>query len=416
MRTFSILLIGLLFIQTVSKDGISNALHSPCDGKDSLPDTEGGAAFTIVKVASLTSGSVISTTDTPGDDETVCCGLNDTITVSAAPNPTGAWPYGTPTWEGDIARTITADTVEVDTSSYGVKTVTARCGTSSVSIRVVIAKIDAIAVKRSDLPDTSFAGTATIAAGGKASAVHRANVRATIMPSDYTGKVDLTFTASLSGAAAHTGTSVNGRLDIGDGSVVGDNSSTIHVTHVTNGHFDGILTSSNVKRNCMVTIDGKTAQAAFEWDCAGSRNFEFANYFIPEESENIFFYPTLQEIAGEDTNDNGISGEGAIGGHSMPFVVGFVKVQFWAYDLDLDDFMDYGELTVNVTPGTDPDVVYGRKVSDLIDIDVTTEPLTGKYKNVQTVYDDYFFHGSYYSEVQVLEYCFDVYDLDVFAQ
>ncbi|MBR6059519.1 MAG: hypothetical protein IKP58_15230 [Victivallales bacterium] len=68
-----------------------------------------------------------------------------------------------------------------------------------------------------------------------------------------------------------------------------------------------------------------------------------------------------------------------------------------------------------VTPGTDPTVVYGLKVSDLIEIDVTTEPISGKYKSVQTVYDDYFFWSDYYTEVQVLEYCFDVYDLDVFA-
>ena len=378
--------------------------------------TEGSASFTVVKVGSLTSGDVVSTTDTPGDDETVCCGLNETVTVSAAPYPAGAWPYGAPTWEGDVARAVTADMVEVDTSSYGVKIVTARCGISSVSIRVVIAKIDSIAVKRSDLPDTSFAGLATIAAGGKSSAVHKASVRAYVTPSGYTGKVDLTFTASLSGAAAHAGTSVNGRLDIGDGSVVGDNSATIHVTHVTDGHFDGILASSNVRRDCTVTIDGKSARVAFEWDCAGSRNFDYEDYFIPEEPEDIFFYPTLQEIAGEDTNNNGLSGEGAINGHSMPFVVGFVKVQFWSYDLELDDYVDYGETTVNVTPGTDPAVVYGLKVSDLIDIGATTEPLTGKYKSVQTVYDDYFFYGSYYSEVQVLEYCFDVYDLDVFAQ
>ncbi|MBO7620994.1 MAG: hypothetical protein J6T06_10810 [Victivallales bacterium] len=376
----------------------------------------GSASFTVVKVASLTSGNVVSTTDTPGDDETVCCGLNDTVTVSAAPYPAGAWPYGAPTWEGDVARTVTADTVEVDTSSYGVKTVTARCGTSSVSIRVVIAKIDAVAVKRSDLPETSFAGTATVAAGGKSSAVHKASVRAYVTPSNYTGKVDLTFTASLSGAAAFTGTSVNGRLDNGEGSVVGDTSSVIHVTHVTDGHFDGILASSNVRRDCTVTIDGRTARVAFEWDCAGSRNFEYEDYFIPEEPEDIFFYPTLQEIAGEDTNNNGISGEGAVNGHSMPFVVGFVKVQFWAYDLELDEFVDFGETTVNVAPGTDPAVVYGLKVSDLIDIDATTEPVSGKYKSVQTVYDDYFFYNNYYSEVQVLEYCFDVYDLDVFAQ
>ena len=199
------------------------------------------------------------------------------------------------------------------------------------------------------------------------------------------------------------------------GSVVGDGSAIFHATYATDGHFDGTLASSNVKRNCTVTIDGQSAQVAFEWDYAGSRNFDYNDYFIPEEAEDVFFYPTLLEIAGEDANNNGIAGESAIDGHSMPFVVGYVTVQFWAYDLELDDYVDYGEMTVNVTPGTDPTVVYGLKVSDLIEIDATTELIPGKYKSVQTVYDDYFLVNDYYTEVQVIEYCFDVYDLDVFA-
>ena len=375
----------------------------------------GSASFTVVKVASLTSGNVVSTTDTPGDDETVCCGLNDTVTVSAAPYPAGAWPYGAPTWEGDVARTVTADTVEVDTSSYGVKTVTARCGTSSVSIRVVIAKIDAVAVKRSDLPETSFAGTATVAAGGKSSAVHKASVRAYVTPSNYTGKVDLTFTASLSGAAAFTGTSVNGRLDIGDGSVVGDNSATIHVTHVTNGHFDGILTSSNVKRNCTVTIAGKTAQAAFEWDCAGSRNFDYDYYFFDGVPSDVMFYPTLDEIATEDEDNDGITGEGAIDGHVMDVDVIRLKVDYWIYDCENEEYIDEGGITeMDVTPDTNPVIAYGIRVNDLFDVDTVTEQPSGRYINTQTVYDYYYYDGDVMACITVLEYVFDFFDMGVY--
>lgn len=364
----------------------------------------GSASFTVVKVASLTSGSVVSTTDTPGDDETVCCGLYDTVTVSAAPYPAGAWPYGAPTWEGDVARTVTADTVEVDTSSYGVKTVTARCGTSSVSIRVVIAKIDAIAVKRSDLPDTSFAGTATVAAGGKSSAVHKASVRAYVTPSNYTGKVDLTFTASLSGAAAFTGTSVNGRLDIGDGSVVGDNSATIHVTHVTNGHFDGILTSSNVKRNCTVTIAGKTAQAAFEWDCAGNDSLDYPYDFVPEEGDNVFFRPLLDD----DDDDS------AIDGHGMHFEATVIVVRYWTFDWQTFDFLLSEEDEIEIPHGYDPEIVDGVYASDLLVITGTTEISAGEYRSVHTVYDYWEYGDDADFGIEVMEYNFRVYDNDCY--
>ena len=369
----------------------------------------GSASFTVVKVASLTSGNVVSTTDTPGDDETVCCGLNDTVTVSAAPYPAGAWPYGAPTWEGDVARTVTADTVEVDTSSYGVKIVTARCGISSVSIRVVIAKIDSIAVKRSDLPDTSFASTATIAAGGKSSAVHKASVRAYVTPSGYTGKVDLTFTASLSGAAAYTGTTVNGRLDIGDGSVVGDNSSVIHVTHVANGHFDGTLTSSNVTRNCTVTVAGKTAQAAFEWDCAGSKDFDYPPYFIVGETDNITFYPTL----------NVICGDGAITGHQMFYGTLEMEVEYWVYDYIYDDYVEGPTTTVIPVPCEGNALVrYNVTANDLITHSATSEIQTGAYRNQQTVYDFYYYDEDDCIEyvILVLNYTFTVYDRDALSE
>jgi len=364
--------------------------------------TEGSASFTVVKVGSLTSGNVVSTTATPGDDETVCCGLNDTVAVSAAPYPAGAWPYGAPTWEGDIARTVASDTVEVDTSSYGVKTVTARCGTSSVSIRVVIAKIDAIAVKRSDLPDTSFASTATIAAGGKSSAVHKASVRAYVTPSNYTGKVDLTFTASLSGAAAYTGTTVNGRLDIGDGSVVGDTSSVIHVTHVTNGHFDGVLTSGNVKRNCTVTIDGKTAQAAFEWDSEGNDSLDYPYDFVPEEGDDVFFSPLL-----DDEDD-----DSAIDGHDIHFEATFIVVRYWTFDWETFEFSQSDEDTIEIPHGDDPEIVDGVYASDLLVITGTVELSAGEYRSVHTVYDYWESGEDAAFGIEVTEYYFRVYDND----
>ena len=81
MRRFLAIIIGLLFIVVLPGDGASKVLHALCPENEPPSSTEGSASFTVVKVGSLTSGSVVSTTATPGDDETVCCGLNDTVTV-----------------------------------------------------------------------------------------------------------------------------------------------------------------------------------------------------------------------------------------------------------------------------------------------------------------------------------------------
>ncbi len=286
-----------------------------------------------------------------------------------------------------------------------------------MSIRVVIAKIDAVAVKRSDLPETSFAGTATVAAGGKSSAVHKASVRAYVTPSNYTGKVDLTFTASLSGAAAFTGTSVNGRLDIGDGSVVGDNSATIHVTHVTNGHFDGILTSSNVKRNCTVTIAGKTAQVTFEWDCAGSKDFDYDEFFFPGLEFEAVFYPTLDEIATEDEDEDGIIGEGAIDSHMMDFDIMKIKYDYWIYDYEAEEYVDEGEVVeIDIPLNSNPVIRFDVTLDDLFEFDDVVEQPGGKYLGTMIVRDYIEDTGTVVKCICIMGYTLDVFDMEVFEE
>ena len=62
------------------------------------------------------------------------------VTVIATPLPTGAWPTGKPTWSGDVLSSSGA-TATVNTSTPGVKTVTATCG-NSVTIRICVASLD----------------------------------------------------------------------------------------------------------------------------------------------------------------------------------------------------------------------------------------------------------------------------------
>ncbi len=96
-------------------------------------------AFRVVAVTSLSCGNVSSTTPTPGNIETLVipAGYNNgSVTLTATPMPSGAWPAGKPAWSGDIASSSGA-TATVDTTSTGVKTITASCG-NNISLRIIV--------------------------------------------------------------------------------------------------------------------------------------------------------------------------------------------------------------------------------------------------------------------------------------
>ena len=75
--------------------------------------------ITFVEVFSVESGSVTSTTNAPSVAETRVVAKSstsgDTITITANPNPSGAWPTGKPTWTatGGVTLTSTANANQV---------------------------------------------------------------------------------------------------------------------------------------------------------------------------------------------------------------------------------------------------------------------------------------------------------------
>jgi len=95
-------------------------------------------------VKSLSCDGVVSTTDTPGDAETVVVSkgaAGSSVTITAAMEPTDSErPTSRPVWSG-VSGTAGSLTANVPTDAIGNFTVIADCGTSSVAIRVIVAEV-----------------------------------------------------------------------------------------------------------------------------------------------------------------------------------------------------------------------------------------------------------------------------------
>ena len=387
-------------------------LSASLGGRLSLP-------FRLVGVASLSCEGVTSTTDTAGNNETLVIpvGYNSgSVTLTAMPTPSGDWPAGYPAWNWATPTAQDPAVATLSTATPGTYTVTAECG-NTIGLTVQVIGVSGLTARRADSGD-SFGESATIAAGGKSSDVHKAEIKILLWPVPLK-QATLTFPASLSGAAAHQGTDVAAVLTCGASTLTGNTSGTVTLGAIDlmEGTAAAELKSSNVTRLCTASIGGSSVNVGMVWDIGGSINFEYDDFFIPGDEEEIFFYPTLYEISGEDVDSDGIAGEGAIGGHSMLFKATTITVSIWAYDWEEDEYIENGEETITIVPGQDPEIAYGVYVSDLIEIGTTTEPVTGKYKSIQTVYDWYEFIDDYIDfGVEVLEYSFDAYDTEVFVR
>ena len=96
----------------------------------------------VVGVGSVSAGGQISI---PGNIKTIYVAKGSdgaTIPVTAAPNPSGAWPSGRPTWKfGEDTQTTTGSSISFPIHTAGTTTVTATCGTSSCAINIVVVEI-----------------------------------------------------------------------------------------------------------------------------------------------------------------------------------------------------------------------------------------------------------------------------------
>ena len=126
-------------------------LYSVYAARNSNGAFQAFAAVTLVGVKQLsaTSGSttVTSTTDSPGDDESICIDVKQTgiaggsVSITAVPEPGNQWPENQPEWYvGDtkVQTGGTSYTFSAGDQSIGVYKVEARCGNSKKAINVYI--------------------------------------------------------------------------------------------------------------------------------------------------------------------------------------------------------------------------------------------------------------------------------------
>ncbi len=399
-------------------DGVNFTMEGPYTV--TLTPCEGGRLtmpFTFVGVGSVSCGGVTSTTATPGTNETLVVPVgynNGTLTLTAAPTPSGAWPPGQPVWANATATVQNPSTATLSTATAGTYNVMATCG-NTVAMTVQVVGVSGITARRKGTGD-SFGSTATIAAGGKNTDVHKAEIKVQLSPSPLK-QVAVTVPASLSGAAAHAGTNVAAVLSCGNSSIAGNSSGTITLTDIdtTTGSATAILTSSNVTRTCTVNIGGQSLNVTMAWDISGIHDFEFDDYFLPDMESDVIFYPTLDEIALLDEDEDGTPGEGAIGGHDIVFHVTKVTFDYWSFDYDAWEYVDEGGVVeLDVMPGSNPILRFGVRLDDLLEIDDVTEAAPGKYVNPQTVYYYYNDTGTVIECIAITEYEFDAYDMEVY--
>lgn len=196
-------------------------------------------------------------------------------------------------------------------------------------MKVQVIGVSGLTARRKGTTD-AFGASATIAAGGKSSDVHKAEIKVQLNPVPLK-QATLTFSASLSGAAAHQGTDVAAVLSCGNSSVTGNSTGTLTLGTIdlTEGTASAELKSSNVTRTCTATIGGKAVTVGMDWDIAGSKDFDYPPYFTVEETDDITFYPTL----------NTICDDGAVTQHQMFFQTFQLEVVYWAYDYNLGTYL-----------------------------------------------------------------------------
>ena len=129
--------------QTWSGIGTKTLSVTASCGYDSQATASKG--IRVVGVASVSAGGVTSTTNNPGASQTVYVAKGSpgaTIPVTAAPNPSGSWPSGRPTWKfGADTQTTTGPSISFPIDTAGTTTVTATCGTSSCAIKIIVVEV-----------------------------------------------------------------------------------------------------------------------------------------------------------------------------------------------------------------------------------------------------------------------------------
>ena len=340
----------------LDSDGVNNSCH--------ICDTNGdGAAETCYTCDSNDDGvkeSCVKPIGISGPD-VVCIDHDATFTVSATPS----W-YHLVAWSGgDDPASGSGATYTTKWTSTGEKVVRATSGQCSFEKTVTVVQIASIEGRRTGSGD-AFGSSATIAAGGYSSDVHKADVEMTIAPLP-TVAYTVDCPVSLANAEGYLGEppdNVRAKLYMG-GSLVVEGNGTGYVTFSSpDGKATGYLQSSNLGRTCTISSGLGSAQVTFAWDTpgGGAYDYEFPDYFVPGIADTVKFFATLQEVSGLDEDGDGTGGEGLIDLHEMKFYTRRIEVKCWKWDMANGVFLD-GPRWVELenTEDDNPEVVYGAR-------------------------------------------------------
>ena len=379
-------------------------------------DTHSDTSDLVVLDVEITSPSVLD----------VAVGEATELTVSAAPDPAAIG--GVLTWSVIAGGYSPTGTFEPNNTDQGTTSFTATAPgtgwvavnysyggkTASDSIELTVTGIEYIKVR--PYGETGeFTAETRIAAGGLSGAVHKAEVEMKIAPVPL-GSYSIDCPVTLEDADGQNDTPTHAKLYMGGPLVqVGNGDGTVTFSSA-DGRITGYLLSSDTLRTCAIQAKGGTAEAdvVFDWEEGGAYDFAFPYYFMPGVADDVKFFPTLHEIAILDEDGDGTTGERAVVGHQMKFFTSRITVKYWKQNLATGDYIDLPDFLTVANPDVgNPDVIYGKKVNDLVLQGATTEDSPGVYKNAETVQDHRSVVGDVETVIEVWHYRFAVYDTEL---
>ncbi len=260
---------------------------------------------------------------------------------------------------------------------------------------LTLIRVESVEYCRADKDSSSESDWDTsvyVAAGGKNTDVHKTDVRITIEP-------------------AVSGATIVAEKNGGNGDVVAAVFAQQSSTTDSDGRVYGTYTSSDKLEDATIKVvqcqyhavdidPGSTITQ--EWDIAGDYDFEFPSVFVPEEPDDVSFYPTLDVVAAE----------GAIDKHSMEYYTTEATLYYCSWNLETDEFE---EKEITVTYPNYTGIPFGQTIDTLIQHSQTSEKPLGVYTNAQKVHDywDYDTETGIFRLIEPQSYSFSAYDTEV---
>jgi len=152
-----------------SGSGLEAGSYTVSAARNSAGSRGVSAPVRYIKVASVSAGTITSTTDSPGASETLYVARDSSaFNVTASPYPAGSWPTSFPTWKvnGTPSGTAGSATYSFNPTTAGTYTVAAFCGGSySKAIKVIVVEVGSLQYEQPSDTWNNVSGTLYVARG-----------------------------------------------------------------------------------------------------------------------------------------------------------------------------------------------------------------------------------------------------------